>query len=167
MKAVAICSKTIESCHFPYLLDITHVMPCNNYLFKLLLIGDLVVGKSCLLLRFVKIRTVDQDGNTIKLQIIVYYLTNLESLNNLKQWLSEIDRRASENVNKLLVGDKCDLSESRFVCFDTAKQTNLEGGQKNINLYLCSMNFGSKQTNLLSERSHLLPTRSLFTFSLA
>ncbi|XP_042753101.1 ras-related protein RABD2c-like, partial [Lactuca sativa] len=143
-------------------------MPCNNYLFKLLLIGDLVVGKSCLLLRFddnsyldsyistigveFKIRTVDQDGNTIKLQIwdttgqerfmtitssyycgpmtlsyIVYYLTNLESLNNLKQWLSEIDRRASENVNKLLVGDKCDLSESRFVCFDTAKQTNLEG----------------------------------------
>ncbi|XP_023771156.1 ras-related protein SEC4-like, partial [Lactuca sativa] len=131
----------------------------RNYLFKLLLIGDSRVGKSCLLLRFVdnsyldsyintidvdfKIRNVDQDGKTIKLQIwdtvgqeefttitssyycgpmtlsyIVYDVTNLESFNNVKQWWSEIDSHANENVNKLLVGNKCDLSESRFVCFD-------------------------------------------------
>ncbi|XP_042753636.1 ras-related protein RABD2a isoform X2 [Lactuca sativa] len=109
-----------------------------DYLFKLLLIGDSGVGKSCLLLRFAddsyldsyistigvdfKIRTVDQDGKTIKLQIIVYDVTDLESFNNVKQWLSEIDRYASENVNKLLVGNKCDLAESRAVSFDTAKE---------------------------------------------
>ncbi|PPD70709.1 hypothetical protein GOBAR_DD32405 [Gossypium barbadense] len=56
-----------------------------DYLFKLLLIGDSSVGKSCLLLRFAddsyvdsyistigvdfKIRTVELDGKTIKLQI--------------------------------------------------------------------------------------------------
>ncbi|KAH0727711.1 hypothetical protein KY290_003415 [Solanum tuberosum] len=134
---------------------------CSDYLFKLLLIGDSGVGKSCLLLRFAddsyldsyistigvdfKIRTVEQDGKTIKLQIwdtagqerfrtitssyyrgahgiiIVYDITDQESFNNVKQWLSEIDRYASENVNKLLVGNKSDLNDNRAVSYDTAK----------------------------------------------
>ncbi|EMS52256.1 GTP-binding protein YPTM2 [Triticum urartu] len=132
-----------------------------DYLFKLLLIGDSGVGKSCLLLRFAddsyldsyistigvdfKIRTVEQDGKTIKLQIwdtagqerfrtitssyyrgahgiiIVYDVTDQDSFNNVKQWLNEIDRYASENVNKLLVGNKCDLADKRAVSYETAK----------------------------------------------
>ncbi|CAL9008421.1 unnamed protein product [Prunus brigantina] len=133
----------------------------TDYLFKLLLIGDSGVGKSCLLLRFAddsyldsyistigvdfKIRTVEQDGKTIKLQIwdtagqerfrtitssyyrgahgiiIVYDVTDQESFNNVKQWLNEIDRYASENVNKLLVGNKADLTANKVVSYETAK----------------------------------------------
>ncbi|KAL6865149.1 hypothetical protein ACP4OV_016300 [Aristida adscensionis] len=132
-----------------------------DYLFKLLLIGDSSVGKSCLLLRFAddayvdtyistigvdfKIRTVDLDGKTVKLQIwdtagqerfrtitssyyrgahgiiIVYDVTDMESFNNVKQWLSEIDRYASDNVCKLLVGNKCDLVDSKVVETEKAK----------------------------------------------
>jgi len=129
-----------------------------DYLFKLLLIGDSGVGKSCLLLRFAddtytesyistigvdfKIRTIQLDGKTIKLQIwdtagqerfrtitssyyrgahgiiVVYDTTEMESFNNVKQWLHEIDRYATEGVNKLLVGNKSDLVAKRQV--DTA-----------------------------------------------
>jgi Ras-related protein Rab-1A len=132
-----------------------------DHLFKLLLIGDSGVGKSCLLLRFAddtytdsyistigvdfKIRNLDVDSKNIKLQIwdtagqerfrtitssyyrgahgiiIVYDITDAESFNNVKTWLSEIDKFASENVNKLLVGNKCDLAASRQVETQTAK----------------------------------------------
>ncbi|CAI9101234.1 OLC1v1038508C1 [Oldenlandia corymbosa var. corymbosa] len=134
---------------------------CCDYLFKLLLIGDSGVGKSCLLLRFAddsysesyistigvdfKIRTVEQDGKTIKLQIwdtagqerfrtitssyyrgahgiiVVYDVTDRESFNNVKQWLNEIDRYASENVNKILVGNKSDLTEKKAVSYEEAQ----------------------------------------------
>uniref|UniRef100_A0A0E0KR11 GST N-terminal domain-containing protein n=1 Tax=Oryza punctata TaxID=4537 RepID=A0A0E0KR11_ORYPU len=127
----------------------------GDYLFKLLLIGDSSVGKSCFLLRFAddsyvdsyistigvdfKIRTIEMDGKTIKLQIwdtagqerfrtitssyyrgahgiiIVYDITDMESFNNVKEWMSEIDKYANDSVCKLLVGNKCDLAESRVV----------------------------------------------------
>ncbi|CAK1552347.1 unnamed protein product [Leptosia nina] len=136
--------------------------PEYDYLFKLLLIGDSGVGKSCLLLRFAddtytesyistigvdfKIRTVELDGKTIKLQIwdtagqerfrtitssyyrgahgiiIVYDCTDQDSFSNVKQWLEEIDRYACDNVNKLLVGNKCDLTTKKAVDYTTANQ---------------------------------------------
>jgi len=132
-----------------------------DYLFKLLLIGDSGVGKSCLLLRFAdrkytesyistigvdfKIRTIELDGKTIKLQIwdtagqerfrtitssyyrgahgiiIVYDVTDHESFTNVKTWLSEIERYASDTVNKLLVGNKSDLTSKKVVDYETAK----------------------------------------------
>ena len=135
---------------------------CSDYLFKLLLIGDAGVGKSSLLLRFAddtytesyistigvdfKIRTIDLDTKTIKLQIwdtagqerfrtitssyyrgthgimVVYNTSDLDSFNNVKQWMHEIDQYASENVSKLLVGNKTDLMSKRAVSFDQAKQ---------------------------------------------
>ena len=130
--------------------------------FKLLLIGDSGVGKSCLLLRFAddtytesyistigvdfKIRTIELDGKTIKLQIwdtagqerfrtitssyyrgahgiiVVFDVTDQESFNNVKQWLHEIDRYACANVKKLLVGNKCDLASKRAVPTEQAAE---------------------------------------------
>jgi len=133
-----------------------------DHLFKLLLIGDSGVGKSCLLLRFTddtytesyistigvdfKIRTIELEQKKIKLQIwdtagqerfrtitssyyrgahgiiVVYDVTDQVSFNNVKQWLQEIDRYACESVNKLLVGNKCDLTTKKVVDANTAKE---------------------------------------------
>lgn len=44
-----------------------------------------------------------------------------ETFQNVKTWLQEIDRYASQNVCKLLVGNKCDLANKRAVNFDRAQ----------------------------------------------
>lgn len=55
----------------------------------------------------------------------------MESYNNVKQWLSEIDRYASDSVCKLLVGNKCDLVDNKVVQTETA-QVLLEIGHKSF-----------------------------------
>jgi Ras-related protein Rab-1A len=66
-----------------------------------------------------------QSWNEINITLhsfqIVYDVTDMESFNNIKQWLSEIDRYASDSVCKLLVGNKCDLVDSKVVDTETAK----------------------------------------------
>ncbi|KAL2096543.1 hypothetical protein ACEWY4_008691 [Coilia grayii] len=151
----------LDNSEMCWLCPLPH-LSLSDYLFKLLLIGDSGVGKSCLLLRFAddtytesyistigvdfKIRTIEMDGKTVKLQIwdtagqerfrtitssyyrgahgiiIVYDVTDQESFNNVKQWLEEIDRYACENVSKLLVGNKSDLASRKVVDFTTAKE---------------------------------------------
>ena len=45
----------------------------------------------------------------------------MDSFNNVKQWLQEIDRYATEGVNKLLVGNKSDMTDKKVVDYNVAK----------------------------------------------
>ena len=56
---------------------------------------------------------------------VVYDVTDQESFDNVKQWLNEIDRYASHSVNKLLVGNKCDLTANKVVSYETGKVSDL------------------------------------------
>lgn len=67
--------------------------------------------------------------NVLGMWQIVYDVTDQESFNNVKQWLSEIDRYASENVNKLLVGNKSDLTANKVVSSETAKVKTIPHGR--------------------------------------
>ena len=49
---------------------------------------------------------------------IIYDITNRESFKNLENWLGEIEKNSSENVLKILIGNKCDLENERDVQFD-------------------------------------------------
>ncbi|KAJ4847614.1 Ras- protein RABD2a [Turnera subulata] len=128
-----------------FLVSIDGLLFTCDYLFKLLLIGDSGVGKSCLLLRFADDSYIESYISTIGVDfwdtagqerfrtitssyyrgahgiIVVYDVTDQESFNNVKQWLNEIDRYASDNVNKLLVGNKNDLTANKVVSYETAK----------------------------------------------
>lgn len=131
-------------------------------LFKLLLIGDSGVGKSCLLIRFTdqvyaesyistigvdfKIRTIEMDNRQIKLQIwdtagqerfrtvtssyyrgahgiaAVFDITDALSFTHIAHWLEEINKYASEDVERLLLGNKCDLAQKRAVSEAVARE---------------------------------------------
>ena len=53
--------------------------------------------------------------------IVVYDVTDQDTFNNVKQWMQEIDRYAAEGVNKLLVGNKNDMTDKKVVETDQAK----------------------------------------------
>ncbi|KAE8678924.1 Ras-related protein RABE1d [Hibiscus syriacus] len=112
-----------------------------------------------------KIRTTELDGKRIKLQIwntagqerfrtittayyrgamgilLVYDVTDESSFNNIRNWIRNIEQHASDNVNKILVGNKADMDESKravptskgqtlgdeygIIFFETSAKTNI------------------------------------------
>ncbi len=53
--------------------------------------------------------------------IVVYDVTDRESFKNVENWMKEISRYASENVSKLLVGNKSDIEGKKVVTYDEGK----------------------------------------------
>ncbi|CAN6471306.1 unnamed protein product [Victoria cruziana] len=45
--------------------------------------------------------------------LLVYDVTDESSFNNIRNWIRNIEQHASDNVNKILVGNKADMDESR------------------------------------------------------
>jgi Ras-related protein Rab-8A len=86
-----------------------------------------------------KIRTIELDGKRVKLQIwdtagqerfrtittayyrgamgilLVYDVTDERSFNNIRTWFENVQQHATEGVNKILIGNKCDWEDKRVV----------------------------------------------------
>ncbi|KAI8503360.1 Ras- protein Rab-8A [Branchiostoma belcheri] len=101
-----------------------------------------------------KIRTIDLDGKKIKLQIwdtagqerfrtittayyrgamgimLVYDITNEKSFENIKNWIRNIEEHASADVEKMILGNKCDMEDRRQVSRDRGEKLAIEYGVK-------------------------------------
>ena len=62
--------------------------------------------------------------------MLVYDITDLESFQNLNSWLIEIEKNASKNVYKILVGNKCDMESERKVTKEQGKDFADQYGMK-------------------------------------
>ncbi|KAL8243685.1 hypothetical protein R6Q59_009943 [Mikania micrantha] len=93
-----------------------------------------------------KIRTIDLDGKRVKLQIwdtagqerfrtittayyrgamgilLCYDVTDRKSFDNIRTWFQNVEQHASEGVNKILIGNKCDWEEKRQVSTEEGQQ---------------------------------------------
>ena len=138
-------------------------MSTDEYVYKVLLLGDTTVGKTCFLMKYtdktfqdIHMATIGLDyrlksmklksGKNIKLQIwdtagqdrfraitknyykgshgiiLIYDVTNVQTFENVKQWVSQIREEASANVIIYIAGNKIDMEEERKV--------NKEEGEK-------------------------------------
>jgi len=92
-----------------------------------------------------KIRTIELEGKRIKLQIwdtagqerfrtittayykgamgilLVYDVTDEKSFSNIRNWIRNIEQHATESVNKMLLGNKCDMTDKKVIDFDKGK----------------------------------------------
>ena len=44
--------------------------------------------------------------------LLVYDVTDDNSFRNVRNWMKQIEQNASESVNKILIGNKCDVPDS-------------------------------------------------------
>merc|ERR1712062_666420 len=101
-----------------------------------------------------KIRTIELDGKKIKLQIwdtagqerfrtittayyrgamgimLVYDITNEKSFDNIKNWIRNIEEHAAQDVEKMILGNKCDMNDRRQVSKERGEELAIEYGIK-------------------------------------
>ncbi|CAH6792633.1 ras-related protein Rab-30 isoform X2 [Pongo pygmaeus] len=105
-----------------------------DFLFKIVLIGNAGVGKTCLVRRFTQLQIWDTAGQerfrsitqsyyrSANALILTYDITCEESFRCLPEWLREIEQYASNKVITVLVGNKIDLAERREVSQQRAEE---------------------------------------------
>ena len=53
---------------------------------------------------------------------MVYDTTDKESFKSIDNWMNEVEKHASDNVSKILVGNKSDLTDQRQVSLEEGKE---------------------------------------------
>lgn len=149
-----------------------------KYLFKIILIGNSGVGKTCLMKRYTdetynfaqsstigvdfKIKSVEVDGEKVKLQIwdtagqerfraiisnyyrgahgiiIVFDMGSRESFENVADWIGEVKKNTSENVEIIILGNKVDDRERIVVSEEEVEGFLRDNGIDKTAFYMTS-----------------------------
>ena len=54
--------------------------------------------------------------------LLIYDVSDKDSFKNLSNWLIEIEKNASKNVLKILIGNKSDLDDKRVITYNQGKE---------------------------------------------
>lgn len=54
--------------------------------------------------------------------VIVYDVSDEKSFDNIPTWLTNIDQHATDDAVKVLIGNKCDVTERRVVSYQQGKE---------------------------------------------
>lgn len=58
--------------------------------------------------------------------MLVYDVTNEKSFDNIKNWIRNIEEHASSDVEKMILGNKCDIQDRRKVSRERGEQLAIE-----------------------------------------
>ena len=168
--------------------------PQYDLSFKLIVIGDSSVGKSCLTTQAVRNKFIDFyqttvgfefltfnlriNTNVVKLQVwdtcgqevykslisnfyrnsslalIVYAINNRNSFEHAEIWLNELKNKSNPKVRIFLVGNKCDLENTRVVSKEEGENFKNE---KNLDKFIeTSAKTGENARNVMLQAAKIL-----------
>ncbi|XP_013793620.1 ras-related protein Rab-10-like [Limulus polyphemus] len=91
--------------------------------------------------------------------MLVYDITNPKSFDNIAKWLRNIDEHANEDVEKMILGNKCDVSDKRMISKERGDAIAREHGIRFLET--------SAKANVNIERAFLELTDAILSKQLA
>jgi Ras-related protein Rab-8A len=88
--------------------------------------------------------------------LLVYDVTDERSFNNIRNWIRNTELYATEGVDRILVGNKCDVAEKRAVPRERAEALAAEFGLKFVET--------SAKANMNVDEAFLSLARYVFYF---
>jgi len=99
--------------------------------------------------------------------LLVYDVTDEKSFENVRGWMKNIELHASSNVNKILIGNKCDVAENKRVISKARGQALADefgipfyetSAKANINVEDAFMKIASDIKNRMTGAKGVVPT---------
>ena len=64
--------------------------------------------------------------------LLIFDITSRDSFKELENWLAEVEKNASTQILKILIGNKCDLEEEREISKDEGEAFAMRNGMQYI-----------------------------------